>query len=104
VALAPDSAGLSHGRALTPPAPGDAIYVDALATAADFRRRGVASALLEAAERRARAAGLCAVALDTAERNLSAQALYEGFGMERSGRSQAVGDIPGAIAYVKRFG
>ena len=92
------------GGRLTPPAPGDAIYVDALATAADFRRRGVATALLEAAERRARAAGLCAVALDTAERNLSAQALYEGFGMERSGRSQAVGDIPGAIAYVKRFG
>jgi len=91
------------GGRLTPPAPGDAIYVDALATAADFRRRGVATALLEAAERRARAAGLRAVALDTAERNLSAQALYEGFGMQRSGRSEAVGDIPGAIAYVKRL-
>jgi len=90
------------GGQLTPPAPADALYVDALATHPDVRRRGVATALLEAAERRARALGLRAVALDTAERNLAAQALYERFGMERSGRSDAVGDIPGAVAYVKR--
>jgi ribosomal protein S18 acetylase RimI-like enzyme len=92
------------GGRLTPPAPADALYVDALATHPDFRRRGVATALLEAAERRARASGLRAVALDTAERNLAAQALYEGFGMERSGRSEGVGEVPGAIAYVKRLG
>jgi ribosomal protein S18 acetylase RimI-like enzyme len=91
------------GGRLTPPAPGDALYVDALATHPDFRRRGVATALLEAAERRARASGLNAVALDTAERNLAAQALYERFGMERSGRSEGVGEVPGAIAYVKQL-
>jgi ribosomal protein S18 acetylase RimI-like enzyme len=91
------------GGRLTPPAPGDALYIDALATAQDFRRRGVATALLEAAERRASAVGLRAIALDTAERNLAAQALYEGFGMERSGRSEGVGEIPGAIAYLKRL-
>ena len=90
------------GGELTPPAPGDALYVDALATDARFRRRGVATALLRAAEAQARHRGLQAVALDTAERNLPAQALYESFGMERSGRSQGIGDIPGAIAYVKR--
>jgi hypothetical protein len=28
--------------------------------------------------------------------------LYEAFGMEHSGRSRGVGEIPGAIAYVKR--
>ena len=91
------------GGRLTPPAPADALYVDALAADPEFRRRGVATALLEAAERRARAAGLGAVALDTAERNLAAQALYEGFGMERSGSSEGIGEIPGAIAYVKRL-
>ena len=91
------------GGRITPPAPADALYVDALATAPAFRRQGVATALLEAAAMRARAAGLGAVALDTAERNLAAQALYERFGMERSGSSEAVGEIPGAIAYVKRL-
>jgi ribosomal protein S18 acetylase RimI-like enzyme len=90
------------GGRLTPPAPADALYVDALATESNFRRRGVATALLEAAEQRARAAGLGAVALDTAERNVVAQALYESFGMERSGSSEGIGEIPGAIAYVKR--
>jgi GNAT superfamily N-acetyltransferase len=91
------------GGRLTPPAPADALYVDALATHPDFRRHGVATAMLEAAERRARSAGLNALALDTAERNRPAQALYERFGMERSGASEGVGEIPGAIAYVKRL-
>jgi GNAT superfamily N-acetyltransferase len=91
------------GGRLTPPAPADALYVDALATDPDFRRRGVALALLDSAERSALAAGLNVLALDTAETNQAAQALYEGFGMERSGSSQAIGEIPGAIAYVKRL-
>lgn len=91
------------GGEVTPPAPADALYVDALATHADFRRRGVARALLETAERRARAAGLHAVALDTAKTNHAAQALYEGFGMERSGESRGTDRVPGAVAYVKRL-
>jgi ribosomal protein S18 acetylase RimI-like enzyme len=90
------------GGELTPPAPGDALYVDALATHPDFRRRGVATALLRAAESQARASALNAVALDTAESNATAQALYESFGFERSGSSRGIGRIPGAIAYVKR--
>jgi GNAT superfamily N-acetyltransferase len=91
------------GGRLTPAAPVDAIYVDALATEKEFRRRGVATALLRAAEDDARARGLNAVALDTAERNSTAQSLYESFGMERSGSSKGTGDIPGAIAYLKRL-
>jgi ribosomal protein S18 acetylase RimI-like enzyme len=91
------------GGRLTPPAPADALYVDALATAPQYRRRGVATALLEAASEEALRRGLSAVALDTAERNTAAQALYEGFGMERSGRSEGIGEIPGAIAYLKRL-
>jgi ribosomal protein S18 acetylase RimI-like enzyme len=90
------------GGRLTPPAPVDALYVDALATDPACRRRGIATALLRAAEDRARAAGLNAVALDTADHNVAAQALYEDFGMERSGSSRPAGQIPGAIAYVKR--
>jgi GNAT superfamily N-acetyltransferase len=90
------------GGELTPPAPADALYVDALATNPGHRRRGIATALLEAAVQQARAQGLNALALDTAERNTTAQALYESFGMERSGSSRGIGDIPGAIAFVKR--
>jgi ribosomal protein S18 acetylase RimI-like enzyme len=90
------------GGRLTPPAPPNALYVDALATDAGFRRGGVATALLRAAEHDARKRGLPAVALDTAEQNTAAQALYEGFGMERSGSTQGLREIPGAIAYVKR--
>jgi ribosomal protein S18 acetylase RimI-like enzyme len=91
------------GGRLTPPAPVDALYVDALATDQAFRRRGIATTLLRAAEDDARARGLNAVALDTAERNAVAQSLYESFGMERSGSSKGTGDIPGAIAYLKRL-
>jgi ribosomal protein S18 acetylase RimI-like enzyme len=91
------------GGELTPPAPADALYVDALATDPAHRRRGIATTLLRAAEEQARAQGLNALALDTAERNSTAQALYESFGMERSGSSRGVGEIPGAIAYVKRL-
>jgi ribosomal protein S18 acetylase RimI-like enzyme len=90
------------GGRLTPPAPPNALYVDALATDAGFRRRGVATALLRAVEDDARERGLPALALDTAEQNTAAQALYEGFGMARNGSTQGLREIPGAVAYVKR--
>jgi GNAT superfamily N-acetyltransferase len=91
------------GGQLTPPAPADAIYVDALATAESYRRRGIATALLRAVEERARAAGLAQLALDTADRNTGAQALYEGFGMERTQVTRGAGDVPGSVGYVKRL-
>ena len=92
------------GGRLTPPAPADALYVDALATSPAFRRRGVATALLARAEEEARASGLAQLALDTADRNEAAQALYEGFGMAVSATTEPLPPIPGSIGYVKRVG
>ena len=71
---------MRHLRAtatLAPHPPRGVLYVDALATHPDFRRRGVATALLEEADRLAARAGLPAVALDTGIENRAARALYE---------------------------
>ena len=91
------------GTDAVPPPPGDALYVDALATSAALRRRGAGRALLAEAERRARDAGLVAVALDTGERNAPARALYERSGFVVSARRDADGAMPGLVAYVKRL-
>ena len=102
---------LRHLRAsavVTPLPPPDALYVDALATAAGARRRGVATALLEEAERWAAERSLSGVALDTGLANEGAQALYEGAGFERrevreapdERVARAVGG-PGFISYVR---
>ena len=63
--------------AIAPHPPRGVLYVDALATHPDFRRRGVATALLDEADRMAARAGLPAVALDTGIENRAARALYE---------------------------
>jgi ribosomal protein S18 acetylase RimI-like enzyme len=84
------------------------LYVDALATDAAHRRRGIATALLDDAERRAREAGLAGVALDTGIENRPARALYERYGFTPSGlrpapderTSRAVGGS-GFVGYVK---
>jgi ribosomal protein S18 acetylase RimI-like enzyme len=89
------------GADLTPAPPENAVYVDALATGDRFRRRGVASALLEEAERQARAAGLAWVALDTAATNAGAQALYERAGFEVTERKPPKGRIPGIVGYAR---
>jgi ribosomal protein S18 acetylase RimI-like enzyme len=60
------------------------LYVDALATEPAHRRRGVAGALLEEADRLAAAAGLDGVALDTGIENRAARALYERSGFTPS--------------------
>ena len=62
---------------IAPHPPRGVLYVDALATHPDFRRRGVATALLDEADRLAARAGLPAVALDTGIENRAARALYE---------------------------
>ena len=85
----------------TPVPPPDSVYVDALATDARFRRRGVASALLDEASRVAAGAGLRAVALDTAERNEGAQAFYEAAGFSVTERRPPAGRIPGIVAYAR---
>jgi ribosomal protein S18 acetylase RimI-like enzyme len=89
------------GGRISPAPPIDSFYIDALATAEPFRRRGAARALLEAAEAQARLVGARSLALETALRNVPAQSLYESFGFvvfEERGPSAG---LPGFIGYVK---
>jgi len=88
------------GRAGAEPPPAS-LYVDSLATVERFRRRGVASALLDFAERRARELRLAAVALDTWVDNEPACALYARAGFVEVGRSPGRGGMPGGVLLVK---
>jgi ribosomal protein S18 acetylase RimI-like enzyme len=100
---------MRHLRAsatVTPTPPAGALYVDALATHASARRRGVASALLDEACRQAAGQGLTGVALDTGLQNTAAQALYEAYGFRRGGEIHAADDRianavggPGFVSY-----
>ena len=81
--------------------PADSLYIDGLTTDDRFRRRGVARALLAAADERARELGLKRVALDTGESNATARALYEGAGFEVAERTGQLGDIPPIVFYVR---
>ena len=92
------------GGRLTPPAPPGSFYVDGLATHPEARRRGAARALLDAAERRARALGLTSLSLDTALDNTAARSLYEGFGFRPTHEIAPVRGLPGFVGYVKRLG
>ena len=92
------------GAESTPIPPPACLYVDALATDSRFRRRGVASALLDEAARLAGEAGLGAVALDTAATNAAAQALYERIGFTVTQRMPPKGVIPGIVGYVRAVG
>jgi ribosomal protein S18 acetylase RimI-like enzyme len=97
--------------AVAPHPPERMLYVDALATDAAHRRRGVARALLAEAERMAAAAGLDGVALDTGIENRAARALYERAGFSLSSlrpapderTARAVGGS-GFVGYVKPRG
>ena len=102
---------LRHLRAaglVSPNPPLGTLYVDALAVAPGFRRRGVATALLAGAEEAAAAAGLGGVALDTGLHNEPARSLYEsaGYGQREIRRAPnqsvaaAIGG-PGFVGYFK---
>jgi ribosomal protein S18 acetylase RimI-like enzyme len=102
---------LRHLRAagtVSPSPPSAAYYVDALATAPQVRRRGVATALLGEAERLARDHGASGVALDTGLANRPARSLYEGYGFQRrevrhapdERTARAIGG-PGFVGYFK---
>jgi ribosomal protein S18 acetylase RimI-like enzyme len=102
---------LRHLRAaglVSPNPPRRALYVDALAVAPEFRRRGVARAMLAGAEDAAAAAGLDVVALDTGLHNDAARALYEATGyrqreVRRAPTAKVAAAIggPGFVGYVK---
>ena len=102
---------LRHLRAaglVSPNPPQGTLYVDALAVAPGFRRRGVATAMLAGAEEAAAAAGLGGVALDTGLQNEPARSLYESIGYHqreiRRAPNPAVAAAiggPGFVGYVK---
>ena len=84
----------ASGRTAPEP-PALSFYVDSLATAEPLRRRGVARALLDDAERQAREHGLRAVALDTWVDNRPARALYLRAGFMEMAHTPAMGGLPG---------
>jgi GNAT superfamily N-acetyltransferase len=99
---------LRAAAAVSPAPPAGSWYVDALAVEPAWRRRGVASALLEAAEQQAARAGTIGVALDTGVANHGARALYEGRGYAAgqvrhapSARAARAVGGPGFVAYFK---
>jgi ribosomal protein S18 acetylase RimI-like enzyme len=100
---------LNATAVISPGPPRGVLYVDALATHPDHRRRGVARRLLEEADHMAERGGLAGVALDTGIENRAARALYEHAGFSGRGlrpapderTARAVGGS-GFIGYVKR--
>jgi ribosomal protein S18 acetylase RimI-like enzyme len=88
------------GRA-SPTPRNDSFYIDALATDPEFRRRGAARALLDEAERQARAHGLPAVSLDTTINNEGARALYASAGFDEVVYRPASRRLPGFVGLVK---
>jgi len=101
---------LRAAGAVSPIPPPRMLYVDALAVDPSFRRRGIARALLERAERAAVEHRLDGVALDTGLHNEPARALYEATGFSereiRRAPSAHVADAiggPGFVSYLKRI-
>jgi ribosomal protein S18 acetylase RimI-like enzyme len=93
---------------VAPRPPAGSWYVDALAVRPDWRRRGVARALLGEADHQAERNGSTGVALDTGLANTPARALYEAYGFQRGSLrrapderiAQAIGG-PGFVSYFK---
>jgi ribosomal protein S18 acetylase RimI-like enzyme len=68
----------------SPPLPEDAAHIRMLGVLPDARRLGVARALMDDAERRARAAGKARLTLHTTGRMRAAQAMYDTLGFSRA--------------------
>jgi ribosomal protein S18 acetylase RimI-like enzyme len=88
------------GRASPSPPPA-AFYIDALATDPARRRRGLARALLDEAERQARTRALPAVALDTTLDNRPARSLYRSAGFDEVAYRPPTRTLPGFVALVR---
>ena len=87
-----------------PDAPLEALYVDALGTAPEYRRQGVARALLATAEQEARQFGLIRVGLETEVSNTAARNLYESCGYLPSAQGRRVRGLPRFLSYVREMG
>ena len=92
------------GTRAAPQPPNQCLYIDALATYPDQRRRGAARALLADAEERAREEGLRQLALDTSLDNKPARALYLAEGFEEVAYKPAGRGLPGFVALIKELG
>ncbi|MFL5736909.1 MAG: GNAT family N-acetyltransferase [Actinomycetota bacterium] len=68
----------------SPPLPDDAAHIRMLGVLPEARRLGAARALMEEAERRAKAAGKQRLTLHTTERMKAAQAMYGSLGFSRA--------------------
>jgi ribosomal protein S18 acetylase RimI-like enzyme len=77
----------------------DSLYLDGLGVAPEFRRRGVASALLEHAAQTAAMRGLTSVSLNSAETNEAAVALYRSAGFEVTDTVPARPPVPALLAF-----
>jgi ribosomal protein S18 acetylase RimI-like enzyme len=93
-----------QGHRSTPVHRADSLYVDALAVGPEFRRRGVAIALLEHAASTAVNNGLRSVSLDTAEINSPAVALYRRAGFEVAQAVPARPPMPAILAFRRPVG
>jgi ribosomal protein S18 acetylase RimI-like enzyme len=89
-------AGLRHDR--------DALYVDGLGVDPAFRRRGVASALLEHVAQAAAMKGLSGVSLNSAETNEAAVALYRRLGFEVADVAPARPPTPALLEFWRPSG
>jgi ribosomal protein S18 acetylase RimI-like enzyme len=93
---------LWRGHRRAPRHPATWLYIDALATAPEHQRRGVATALLRRAEQTAINNGSGAIVLETAFDNAPALALYARCGFEVTERLPAKPPIPAGLILVKR--
>lgn len=91
------------GTRAAPQPPNECLYIDALATSPDRRRRGAARALLADAETRARRQGRRQLALDTSLDNKPARALYLAEGFDEVAYRPAGRGLPGFVALVKEL-
>jgi ribosomal protein S18 acetylase RimI-like enzyme len=87
--------GHRHARGHPP----HSLYIDALAVDERFRRRGIASALLEHAAQTAAMRGMAGLSLDTAETNEAAVALYRKAGFEVAATVPAKPPVPAILGF-----
>jgi ribosomal protein S18 acetylase RimI-like enzyme len=87
----------------TPAPAAQSLYVDALGTAPESRRRGVGTALLAAVEERAGRLGLRRLSLETEVDNTPARALYERCGFEPGAVGRQFRGLPQYVSYVKEL-